>query len=413
MNNLLTLHYEINKTNEFIAQLSTAIKKNIWIEIVSSEKKSTDIPHKLLPKNPGVIITSSGSTGGPNKCLHPFLNLDQSANATGEWLIEQNLLPRDCIIFNPLSMHHIAGLMPWWRSRSWGAEHIFITPETMRNPILLIRKYKEILAQKNYNLLISLVPTQLHRLLSHPEGIKFLKAFAIIWVGGALLPESIAKAAREKKINLAPCYGASETAAMISALKPKDFLEGQNNCGDLLQDVKISIDKNNNLKVRTNRIAIGHWKNETLETIQTKDGWWESGDIAKIVKNKRNIQLKILGRIDTAINTGGETIFPEVLESRLLESAKQKGIPLKNTIFLSLNDKEWGDKLTALTKWEEELNSTQEAIMLKKLTQIVSNWPPEERPKSWINCPELKRNRLGKYERFKWFNWLDNHKNIT
>ena len=38
-----------------------------------------------------------------------------------------------------------------------------------------------------YVTLLSLVPTQLHRLLADPAGVDWLRGFAVIWVGGAPL----------------------------------------------------------------------------------------------------------------------------------------------------------------------------------------------------------------------------------
>ena len=48
----------------------------------------------------------------------------------------------------------------------------------------------------------------------------------VIWVGGASLPEDLAAASRAMGLKLAPCYGATETAAMVTAQRPRDFLTG-------------------------------------------------------------------------------------------------------------------------------------------------------------------------------------------
>ena len=77
------------------------------------------------------------------------------------------------------------------------------------------------------HLITSLVPTQLYRLLSTEKGIKWLKLFELIWVGGASISDKLIKISRKEKINLAPCYGSTETAAMVTSLKPDEFLKGK------------------------------------------------------------------------------------------------------------------------------------------------------------------------------------------
>ena len=89
--------------------------------------------------------------------------------------------------------------------------------------------------------LLSLVPTQLGRLLADPSGIDWLQRFSVIWVGGAALPAVLADQARQVGIRLAPCYGATETAAMVAALPPERFLQGVASCGTPLMDVALRL----------------------------------------------------------------------------------------------------------------------------------------------------------------------------
>ena len=45
--------------------------------------------------------------------------------------------------------------------------------------------------------------------------------------------------------------------------------------------------------------------------------WWRSGDGGRLT----DLGLEVLGRLDGAINSGGETVFPEQVEQRLLALA--------------------------------------------------------------------------------------------
>jgi len=86
-----------------------------------------------------------------------------------------------------------------------------------------------------------LVPTQLARLLAHPDGVAFLQQLQLIWIGGAALPAPLAEQARVLQLPLAPCYGSTETAAMVAALPPERFLAGEPGCGDPLMDVELRL----------------------------------------------------------------------------------------------------------------------------------------------------------------------------
>ena len=87
-------------------------------------------------------------------------------------------------------------------------------------------------------MITSFVPTQLQRLLTQKDGISWLKSFDLIWVGGASISGHTAEQCIQEKIKLAPCYGSTETAAMVTSLKPKEFLMGFKNVGEILPEQK-------------------------------------------------------------------------------------------------------------------------------------------------------------------------------
>ena len=410
MNKLHTLECNPEDPDGCSKKLEIAIENGLWVQLCQTKGDNKSIPNSLLTKGPGVVISSSGSCGGPHQCLHPSSNLDQSAIATGQWLQDQGLDPQKSVILNPLPLHHVSGLMPWWRSRVWGAEHVWLIPSLMRNPLLLDKFCKSLFKKKIGPLLISLVPTQIQRLLVHPAGLHWLQSFDVIWVGGSNLPEELAAKARRKKIQLAPCYGATETAAMITVLAPKGFLEGKAGCGAPLKDVDLRLAKNGALEVKTTRLASALWENGHLRTIRDTNGWWQSGDLAKLTSQNHLYQLEIIGRSDTAIHSGSETIFPEKLELRLLAIAKKSGLALQYIIFLPINDQKWGQRLVALVRWDTKLTTNQHKEQLKNLEKIVSEWHPAERPIKWHECNKLSPNEAGKFQRSKWKSWLElNH----
>ena len=105
----------------------------------------------------------------------------------------------------------------------------------------------------------------------------------------------------------------------MTCLSPKDFLKGSNTVGFPLEDVEIEINKRNSLKIKTSRIATSKWKNDKFESIADSNGWWEAGDLAQYITLDNRTAIQILGRRDSAINSGGETIFPEDIEMELMK----------------------------------------------------------------------------------------------
>ncbi len=409
MKKLSTLLWDPYKVSRFTEHLEELIDLNAWVQLAPNLKETIDIPSHFLPDKSGLIIRSGGSSGGANYCFQPFKHFDQSAIATGLWLRKLGLQPSQCLLMNSLPMHHVSGLMPWWRSKVWGSKYRWLNRDLMRNPITLNKTCQLFFSKTQAPLLTSLVPTQIQRLISHPDGLQWMQSFSLIWVGGSSLSKSLANKARSANIRLAPCYGATETASMVSVLTPEEFLAGKNDCGNPLIDVELRVDRQGALNVKTQRLAIGRWKNGQLEVIKDKSGWWESGDAANLTLLKELPRLQINGRIDTAITCGGETIFPETLEGRLLEAARSTDIPIRDLLFSTIEDNEWGERIIALISWNAEQKEEINQAQINKLRSLTKDWLPAEKPVGWINCKELRRNYNGKWERLYWREWVVKH----
>ena len=389
-------------------ECSREILKNFdnhhWVYL-APPKDQTKIPiSPTLPAGEGVIISSGGSIGGPHLCLQSINNLTNSALTTGKWLENYGLNPKECIILNSLPLHHVSGFMPWWRHQTWGAQHHWIPHSMMHEPIELESFSKALTNKYRRPLITSLVPTQLLYLISNTYGLKWLQSLAIIWVGGASIPSELAEKARKKSINLAPCYGATETAAMVTCLSPKDFLNGSNSVGFPLEDVEIKINKRNLLMIKTSRIAISIWQENKLERIKNSNGWWETGDLAQYVTLNNRKAVKILGRRDSAINSGGETIFPEDVEMKLMKIISKNQIQINDIFVLGVSDRKWGQSLVALIRFKEkEINKYQ---IVSLISHLIKDWHTSKKPVKWYDCPQLSRNINEKREVSKWQNWV-------
>jgi O-succinylbenzoic acid--CoA ligase len=289
----------------------------------------------------------------------------------------------------------------------------------MKSPQALLEESSARSDWDSMPMLLSLVPTQLGRLLADPAGVRWLQAMALIWVGGAALSDELAEKARALNIRLAPCYGSTETAAMVVAQSPERFLDGEDGVGEPLDDIELRVAANGALEVRCGRLAIGRWNPDgggslaapatkpSLSPLIDADGWWSSGDAARLKGSAETPQLKLLGRLDGAIHSGGITVFPEQLEVRLMAAAREAGLPVKAMLFLGVQDSEWGERLVALVRWRDaDHQAGAGEIVLRRLQAMTEHWLPAERPQRWHHCPNLAPTSAGKWERARWLAWL-------
>jgi len=291
-NKIHTIEVENNETQS-VEKIIEKIRENKIIYIKNKFYQDKDVLDSITENGPAIILNSSGSSGKPRQCFHHLDNLKLSAATSGQWLIEQGFELQKCLILNTLPLNHVSGLMPIFRSQTWGCDCINISPN-------LIKKTRELLlftikSKKNKkHLITSLVPTQLKRLLAQKDGISWLKIFDLIWVGGASISRETAEKCIEEKIKLAPCYGSTETAAMVTSLKPKEFLMGFNNVGEILPDTKIRINAQGLIEIKSARIGIEIKDSSKTENFKNKNGWWQTSDFGEINQINNSLYLNFL-----------------------------------------------------------------------------------------------------------------------
>ena len=344
---------------------------------------------------PAVVLGTGGSSGGRRWCVQPLDHLQVSVAGCGQWLRGIGLDPARCQLFNPLPLHHISGLMPLLRSASWGADHRALPPVLLREPA---RLRAEATPAVDRPALLSLVPTQLQRLLADADGRRWLEAFALIWVGGASLPEALAEACRQQGLRLSPCYGSTETGAMVAALAPEAFLAGVPGCGPPLPHARLRLGDDGALEIQSASLAAGFLAAGRFEPLALNGGWWRSGDAALLTPQG----LQWCGRLDGAISSGGETVFPEQVLERLLALAAAEGLPLEALLLLPQADPRWGERLVALVR----LGPSPAADLLVRLEALARTLPPSQRPQRWLLCPDLSPTAAGKWDQARWQHWL-------
>ena len=210
---------------------------------------------------------------------------------------------------------------------------------------------------------ISLVPTQLQRLLIDPSGRSWLQQFRLLWVGGGPLSQELADQARQLQLPLSPSYGSTETAAMVCATDPAQFLAGQTGCGEPMSDVELLLDPASGaVAVKTQRLSPGWLNGAQVQPFADANGWWHSGDAGRFGPTG----LELLGRLDGALNSGGATVFPEQIEAALGGLAGVEAV-----LVVGLPDPQWGQQLIGLVKPSPGVNSDEVMAQLEQRLSLI------------------------------------------
>ncbi len=270
------------------------------------------------PTDPtAIVIATSGSTGAPKGTLLPRSALAASAAATqarlgpeGTWLLA-------------LPAHHIAGLQVLLRSMVAGSRpHLLDTGEHFTAERFVVA-VKELPPGPRY---VSLVPTQLHRLLQHSAATTALATFTAVLVGGSATPTPLLEQARRAGAAVVTTYGMSET------------------CGGCIYDgipldgVSARLDTDGRVRLTGPVVGRGyrnlpdHPAFDGAGTFRTDDlGDWTDG------------RLRILGRVDDVIISGGLKITPSHLEAAVAHLAS-----VAEVVMVGIADAEWGQRVAAV-----------------------------------------------------------------
>ena len=322
-----------------------------------------------------IMIPTGGSSGKIKFAIHTWDTLMASVRGFTEYF-QLNQVNSFCV----LPLYHVSGLMQFMRSFITGGKlAIFPFKQVESSPIYHIEPSE---------FFISLVPTQLQRLLQNPDLTTWLSQFKTVLLGGAPAWNELLEKARFYRIRLAPTYGMTETASQIATVKPDDFLNGKISSGQILPHAKITIcneksevlnsNQKGNIIIQSQSLALGYypeiWKNQ--DYLQVDDLGFLDDDG----------HLNIVGRSSNKIITGGENVYPIEIESAIRATQM-----VNDVCVIGIPDKQWGQAITAIyIPKKAEISSLEIQNILKdKLCKFKI-------PKHWIPVPTLPRNTQGK-----------------
>ena len=325
---------------------------------------STDRVEPLLeerfwsPDDIRIVTTTSGTTGEPKVISLTTGQILMSAFASATRL---GLDPQDRWLAC-LPLHHVGGLSILFRSAFYGTTCVVHSQFDA----------KRVAASLDTGSVhvVSLVPTMLNAVLDARDDAPFPKTLRAILLGGAPAGSTLLARAKSLQIPLSTTWGMTEAASQVATAYPGEF-STDGSVGPPLPFTRV-MDKGETLEIAGPLVG-GHFRTS------------DRGDLSA------DGQVRIDGRNDHVIISGGKNIHPEELEASI---ASHPAIAEAGVI--GVPDEKWGERVVAVlvsNPGDKPLSS--EEIMLWCKEHLGAHQAPKE--VHWRG--ELPRNAMGKLSR--------------
>lgn len=130
----------------------------------------------------------------------------------------------------------------------------------------------------------------------------------------------------------------------------------------------------------------GYWQRPDADGKAIRDGWYHTGDLAVADEDG---DLWVSGRTDDMINTGGENVYPDEIESVLSRCPA-----IDDVCVVGLPDERWGHAVTAFVvpaRGADPMTTAEQALAYAR-----AHLPSLKRPKRVIAVDAVPRSGVGK-----------------
>jgi O-succinylbenzoic acid--CoA ligase len=309
---------------------------------------------------PLAVVFTSGSTGQPRAVELSRTAFSASARGAAARLA---LGPDDRWLL-ALPFTHIGGLSILTRS-------LVARSAVVVAPLTPFRAASAIGAiARNRVTRMSVVPTQLHRLLAHEPAWAVPESLRTILVGGAAATKRTLAAARSRGWPVVTTYGLTEACSQVA-------LDGRP-----LPEVEVRI-VDGRIAVRGPTLLTRYLSDTAAPA--DRDGWFVTSDLGRIGDDGR---LECLGRADDMIVTGGEKVIPREVEEAALE---HPGVIAACAVGVA--SAEWGAEVALAVVAAEDLDLGALGLFLG---DRLARW---KQPRRLRQLPVLPERGVGKIDR--------------
>ena len=312
------------------------------------------------PEGTSLVVFTSGTGGRPKGVRLTPDNLEAASAASMEHLGHDE--SDTWLLAMPL--HHVAGLSIVVRS-SFAGGSVRLLPGFDAETFSA--------AMRGDVTMVSAVPTMLHRILdrdSEPyEGLRG------VLVGGGPIPDGLLTRAAEAGLPVLPTYGMTETFGQVATLKPGSSLKGR---AHPLPGVGLRIQPDGRIAISGRQVFTGY-----LSEPDRRDEWFVTNDLGDLDSDGA---LRVVGRDDAVIVTGGENVDPEQVEVELLAHPD-----VEDVVVVGIADEKWGEIVVALY-----VGSATATELARNLGERL---PRHMVPTRWVRVEAIPKTALDKVDR--------------
>ncbi len=343
-------------SNLYIDESFERLKKIIledMIDIHATYHDEDETPFLLeehLNQDASIIFTS-GSTGKPKAALHSYANHYYSAMGSNENI----KLKKNNRWLAILPTYHVGGISVFFRVYLAGAT--IVIPDTNLSIIENI--------SRNKVSHVSMVSTQIYRMLDDDDAIEALKKLKAILLGGSAMPAGLVTKCHNLGLNIHVSYGSTEMSSQISTTNPNADLTELLTSGKVLKHRKLKISDEGEILVKGKTLFKGYLQKGKIFSRQDMDAWYHTGDLGKLDKNG---MLTVYGRQDNMFISGGENIQPEEIEKELCKIDN-----IIDAVVVGIEDREFGMRPVAFVKTENNEEINHEEIN-KELSKSIARY---------------------------------------
>ena len=333
-----------------------------------------------VPEGTQAVLWTSGTSGRPRGVALGRDGLEAHVRAVGNRLA----LDGSEAWLASLSPAHVGGLALVARALLTGAT--LVAPGVLDAHGLVRILRRPATPERPAVTHLSLVPTQLDRLLHAWGGDPAPDSVRCVLLGGAHAPEDLVRAAVELGWPVALTYGMTEMWSQVATATPEEARTRPGTVGRPLRGVELRLAEGGEIHVRGPTRALAYVGTDDVAPLVDGEGWYRTGDLGALDEDG---SLRITGRRSDRIVTGGVNVDPTEVEDAIRSHPA-----VRDAAVVGIPSQEWGESVAALVVpvW-----NTFDLPDLERWLRARLGGP--KRPKLWKVEGELPRNANGKVDR--------------
>ena len=355
------------------------------------ELEAATVNPSALPVRPGLsdedgllLCYTSGTTGAPKGAL--LSNKALAWNAANS--VDMHDMTAEDMVLTSLPMFHVGGL------------NIQTIPALFAGATVVILRQFDVdlfyqAFEKHPVTLTLVVPTVMHLLMADDRWAKCKPAgLRMISIGSTVVPAGLVTAVCDWGVPLVQVYGSTETCPIAAYTPPGDAARKPASTGKTAKHCEIRIVDRKGEKVETGvsgeilvrgpNVMTEYWHDADATREVFTGQWLHTGDIGHLDSEGF---LYVDGRLKDMIISGGENIYPALIENLLIECDE-----IEEVAVVGRPDDYWGEVAVAVVVAKSGCEVDSERIVGFCAGRISSFSCPREA----IIVDRLPRNAMGK-----------------